>query len=695
MLRILMLLLPLTASAETLKLRSKAEVNAVIAGLEGGRILLQDGRKLPRAEVEEIVFAQKEAAKPASAVVASPEDKARSAELFKEAAEFGELYPDMDGLILQDHGEFVLREDGTWLYRSRFIGQVLKDDVKRQWGTLMEYFEDGRSRAQILKATVYLPDGRVLPLDPDRVSVTRPQSGDLFFTSYRFVNYSVPGLEKGAIIETVTEREEYNPFRKDFFFPAFYFQGYQPIKSTRLSITVPKSVRLEYAAKHFDGKLSKAASPSASEAGGDATYAWELRDMPPIIPEPEMNQPGDFVPRVAASVFKGWGPILSWLRKMYEERTAPGPALTRFTQDLVKDAKTDDEKVAAIYHYLQKRIRYIAVKMGVASGWGGYDANLTFERQYGCCIDKALLFTAMLKVAGIESTPLLVDTNYAADHEWDIPDIAFQHAINLVKLPGRRLVLDSTGYDYRYPYFADMDHGVGSLNVFDGKVESVPVPAPADNSSTNIFNMRVLDNGNAFVNYAAKPTGPREAAQRGYYKRIKDAELKKMFQGRANRVSAGAELLLYKLYDLDDVSKPFTLELEYQMPGYAIRAGDLRIVKLPEFVQSFDEVSLEKRAYDIEYRSSFERRYSYVIDIPKRYEVAFLPEKVKFKDKHGAFEAGCRAEDNPASGRKVVCGAVLQVTSRVIPAADYPEYRSFLRRVSRYTENQLFFRETP
>jgi hypothetical protein len=43
----------------------------------------------------------------------------------------------------------------------------------------------------------------------------------------------------------------------------------------------------------------------------------------------------------------------------------------------------------------------------------------------------------------------------------------------------------------------------------------------------------------------------------------------------------------------------------------------------------------------------------------------------------------------------VFCDAALQVASRVIPAADYPGYRAFLRRVSRYTENQLFFREAP
>ena len=65
----------------------------------------------------------------------------------------------------------------------------------------------------------------------------------------------------------------------------------------------------------------------------------------------------------------------------------------------IKKRLAELEKDFLVQDYVQKEIRYIAVKVGVASGWGGYDANLTWKRRYGCCIDKALLLTTMLKAA--------------------------------------------------------------------------------------------------------------------------------------------------------------------------------------------------------------------------------------------------------------------------------------------------------
>lgn len=684
------LVFPAAAFGETLKLRTKKDLEASVVGLERDELVLKDGRRIPRDKVEEIIFTGTERRAKKTRKV-SPEDRARAKKLFAEAAAFGKKFPGMDGLVLRDHGEYVLREDGTWLFRYRFVGQVLKESLKHQWGTVIESFEEGRSRADIVEARTYTRDGGVYPLERDKITVTQPQGGALYFTPYKLMNYSLPQVEAGAIIEYVTERETHNPFRPDFFFPSWSFQGRQPTKSSRLSITVPRKRKLHYHAKSFTGPFRKGRKPKKSSVKEGRAYVWELEDVPAIISEPAMNQPGDFAPTVKAGVFKDWGRIFKWLKKMYKERSVAGSELAKFTRELVKGARTEDEKVARIYHYLQKRIRYVAVKMGTASMWGGYDANLTWKRQYGCCIDKALLFTAMLNTAGIESTPLIVDTNYAADHIFEIPDIWFQHAISKVRVGGRDIVLDSTGYDYRYPYFGDANHGVQALNIFAEKIERVDTPPPADNSSRYLYKIGIEPDGRTRVRFSTEYTGPKEARLRGYYKRQKEAELKKMFQGWINGVSPGGRLLDYALHNLDDVSKPFWFSLDYELPDYPIRAGDLAIVKLPELKEKlrFGEAALEERTYDIEHRSSMRYLIRYDISLPETYRTEHLPEALSLKNPHGAFTAGCELD-----GRRLVCDMELRRESRVIPSKDYEKYRRFLRKIGRYAENRLFFKDT-
>ena len=672
-------------SAETLKLRSGTAVQAPVSSVDGRAITLGDGRVLPREAVEEIQFANKETA--ITAAPADPEAQKRGRELFRQAEEFGKRYPGVDGLVLLDEGEYRVRDDGTWVERSRFAGQILKEGLKRSWGEVARYYEEGRDRVKIIKATVYHPDGQVFPLEPEKIKTSKPQGEALFFTEHRVVSYPMPQLVTGAIIEYEVEVETYNPFRKDFFFPYWGFQSEPPVLVSRVSIRIPRTQKLYYAVRNFNGPWSRHAEPKVSSEARTTTYSWELRDLPPIVAEPLMVPYGDFAPMLQAALFKDWGRIYDWLAQMHKERTAAGPELAQFTRQLVRDCKTDDDKAAAIYHYIQREIRYIAVKMGVASGWGGYDANLTWKRRYGCCIDKALLFTAMLNVVGIPSSPILLDTNYQAEHDFRVPGIGFEHAITSLQVGGRSFILDSTGYDYRYPAFPSMDHGVQALNVFSRKVEPVPAPKPEDNASLYDYAVELGPGGDASVRYTARYSGAREGELRGHYKRIKESERKKTFQDWVNAISPSGELAHYRLANLDDISLPFAIALDYRLRDYPIRAADLSIFKLPDYEEDFSEVALDRRRYDLRYTTTAERKYHYEIALPAGTEAVSLLAPAHLQGPQESFDQSCSSQPG-----RIVCDGDLKRWTRLYKTADYPAHKAFLEKVSRLTKDRIFLR---
>jgi hypothetical protein len=688
---ILVLILGLAAAgrmavrAETLRLRAGGEVLAPVSSVDSRSVRLDDGRVFAREAVEEIQFARKAAS--VSAPPADPEAQKRGRELFRQAEEFGKRYPGVDGLVLLDEGEYRVKEDGTWVERSRFAGRILKEGLKRSWGEVARYYEEGRDRVRIVKATVYHPDGKVFPLEPDQVKTTKPQGEALFFTEHRVVSYPMPQVVTGAIVEYEVETETYNPFRKDFFFPSWGFQSEPPVLVSRVSISVPQAQKLYYAVRNFNGPWARRAEPKVSSEGANTVYSWELRDLPPIVGEPLMVPYGDYAPVLKAALFKDWDRIYDWLARMHKERTAAGPELEQFTRQLVRDCKTDDDRAAAIYHYIQKEIRYIAVKMGVASGWGGYDANLTWKRRYGCCIDKALLFTAMLKVVGILSSPILLDTNHAAEHDFRIPGIGFEHAITSLKVNGRSFILDSTGYDYRYPSFPAMDHGVQALNAFERRIEPVPAPRPEDNSSRYDYAVELQPGGDAVVRYTARYTGSREGELRGHYKRIKESERKKAFQDWVNSISPAGELVDYRLDNLDDISLPFAITLDYRLRDYPIRAADLRIFKLPDYEEDFSEVALDKRRYDLRYTTTFQRRYHYEIALPAGTETVSVLAPVHLKGPRESFDQSCSSRPG-----RLVCDGDLKRWARLYKTADYPAHKAFLEKVSRLTKDRIFLR---
>ncbi|MFA5162724.1 MAG: DUF3857 domain-containing protein [Elusimicrobiales bacterium] len=679
--------------AETLRLRDGSEFEAAVSSIDASAINFSGHPPVARGDAAEIRFSSGEGAAGAAAPV-TEQDKKDAAQSFRLARGLAAKYPGVNGLVLLDYGEYTLNPDGTRSFRAHMVRQILKESLLQRWGSVSQCVDDGRERVSILKANVYSPDGQIYTLDPGKIKTTRPQdAGSAFFISGSVcVQYDMPNVQTGSIVDYEILNEEHNPFRKDFFFPFWGFQdGEGPVLRSEAKITVPAGREFFHSARNMPGKSGE---PEITETASSRTYRWRLDDVAPLSGEPEMPPYENVAPVVRGSLFKSWDVIFDWANQFYAERTKPSPELERFTLELVKGAKTDGQKAAKIYHYVQKEIRYIALKTGVASGWGGYDANLTWKRRWGCCIDKSLLLTAMLRVAGIKATPLWINTNNMAEIDFDIPQIGFDHSITLAVVDGKKVFLDSTNYDYRYPEVAGFDYGVKVLAFFDKKIDFVPVPAPKDNGSFYDYEIAVSSNGDTAVSETFRYTGAREGALCGHYRRMKREEQKRTFQMMSKSVSPRAELESWTVNNAEDLEKPFSLQMKYIVKDYPQKAGNIRIFKLPDFeIEQFriSEIAQARRKYPIRYdtdMTSMGRYFSYTVSLPPNYEIISLPEKIKMENEFGSFSAQCKKK----SGARVVCSASWERPAREIPAEGYVSYKAFVERAAEYTKNQLFFR---
>jgi len=677
---------------EVLQMQSGEELNAEVKSADSKFVILKGGKRLPRSAVKFIRFSDKKGVKKAESADYSPALKERAKELFGRAEELKKLYPSGDAFILDDTGEYLYRKDGTRRTRTRYAVMILKENLKNVFGDVIAYEQKGRTSAKIEEATVFCPDGGIYPLEPENIRMTEPQSAESFYSAGgRYLTYSLPNLEVGCIADYTLVVENYNPYEKDFFFPYWNFQGRFPVYKSYVKVRVPKERSIYYAARNFKGKFKKLSRPKVSQKKGFRIYEWNVDKAPPVIPEPSMPPLGELTMHIKASLFEDWGPIFDWTNKLYRERINAARQLRDFTLDLIKDCKTDEEKVAKIYHYVQREIRYIAVKIGIASGMGGYDANLTWKRKWGCCVDKALLLTAMLKVAGIDSSPIDIRTNNETKLDFRIPSLSFNHAISVVNLPGKKVFLDSTNYDYRYPQIAAFNYGVNVLNVFARKIDYIPLPLPRENGSFYDYKIVVSSDNRLSVSETLNYTGSREAELKSYYRTIKKKERRLVFERMIKSVSPKARLEEYKINNAEVLEKPFSMAMKYTADEYMQKAGDIFIFPIPDFEMGKWEMSpfsLEKRKYPVQYSVSMGKYYDYEIKLPVGWEIISMPKKTRIKNKHASFFMMCRKEGQA----KLKCRKKFERFSRVIPAKDYKEYKKFLRKVARYSKENIFLR---
>ena len=679
---LLLLLTPPIAHAHVVKTYDGEEVRCETATYGHDELLLDGNTAIPRERVKEIFF---EMPKIAPAVSEQTKEIPQDIqEILKQAQEQARKYPDADGIVLLDDGEYVLNEDGTNVYRYHFRGLILKEEKKKEWSDQSVHFDEKRERMKLVWARTIRPTGEVLPLDPATVTITDPAGGGVSFGKGKIFSYTLPETDVGCIVEYLYEREEFDPFDKEMFFPRFYFQAYEPVRRSRMTVTIPKTKTLNYKAYRMpEGK----GTPRIISGESAITYVWELTDVEPLIPEPSMPPYSAVVPSVEASLFKSWDYIFDWLTRLQERRIQVTPEIEQAVREITADAADQEEKVARIYHFIQQYIRYISIKGSIGSGWSGHEAFYTLQNKYGDCIDKSILFTTMLNVIGVKSEPIIILTNRAGVADRSIPSMRGNHAITLVHLNGRDFYLDATSTSHRYPAFRADDHGVTTINALRREIGFIDLPKPEQNRRTYTLSVRILPNGDAETEYASAYVGDYEARVRGFYMVRKESDHERMLANMVSSYSPDATLKHYHLDNVYDISKPFSMHLSYTLRNYVVEAGDLRIFAIPGAEMDFPEVTLPERKYDIAYDTGFEMIHDVTITVPETYRVKYLPPEISLKTSYATYSASYTAKNDTT----LVFHDDFRRTKRVVPVRDYVEYKTFLQKVSKYSKEQLFF----
>ena len=120
--------------------------------------------------------------------------------------------------------------------------------------------------------------------------------------------------------------------------------------------------------------------------------------------------------------------------------TAP---MKTFLAGLIKNCKSDQEKLQKIHAFCAQEIRYVAVEYG-QSGHEPHKAETVFMNRYGDCKDQAILLVALLKAAGLKAYPVLIATQGVYDVTEDFPSINFNHAIACAETEGKLIFMDPT-----------------------------------------------------------------------------------------------------------------------------------------------------------------------------------------------------------------------------------------------------------
>lgn len=231
--------------------------------------------------------------------------------------------------------------------------------------------------------------------------------------------------------------------------------------NTAISDTTGKFNRITYKFKNL--------SPSKSYKNGPSFLNSQPYLL--ILAKSYKNKKGN-----SKTLFKETKDLYSWYYSLCSDLPKPNEELIQFTNSLITDKSSEEEKIKAIYYWIQDNIKYLAYSNGLA-GFKPESANDVFYRRFGDCKGMANLCKSMLQIAGIDARLTWLGTN-DRKFTYDIPSmIVDNHMITTVYLKnGKKYFLDATEKFCALGDYADRIQGKQVL-IEDGinyKIDSIP-----------------------------------------------------------------------------------------------------------------------------------------------------------------------------------------------------------------------------
>jgi hypothetical protein len=603
---------------------------------------------------------------------------------------------DVNAVILLDETQTTVRDSGEIDTLHRGAIRLLRQEARRYYGSIAVDF-DKDTKVSYLKAWTIEPNGHEIALG-DKDIVEHGYLSDTAYVDVRVREIEYPEANPGSVVgfEYVQRDRPY------VFEDRWEFQDTSPVVTARFILQIPAG--WEFTTSWFNYPEQQ------PQTSGSNQYVWEIKNLSAVEIEPSMPNwravagwagikyfPRD--PAMRAKSSGSWQDVGVWYEELTKSSREPSPALQQKANELVAGISDPIEKIRAITQYVQRNIRYFAVEIGIG-GYQPHPATEVFAHQYGDCKDKATLLSSMLRVIGIDSYYLLVDTHRGFIHP-GFPSPRMDHMILAIRLPdgvsdgglyamvkdpqlGRLLIFDPTnehtplGY---LPWQLQSNYGL-AMAADGGHLISLPLLPSTTNRLFRTAQFNLSATGDLSGQVHETEWGGPATFEREEFLETQPAKRAEVFDHILASYLNNFTLTGATLENLDQYDQYFGINYKFVSPGYANAAGDLLFVR-PRVVGDKGTSTLrlftehKPRKYPIQFEEATLQDDVFDITLPAGYVVDGLPKPVRAECAYATYKSETKVADGVLHYKRT-----FEIKDVMVPTEKLAEVRDFLQQVS-------------
>jgi transglutaminase-like putative cysteine protease len=585
-------------------------------------------------------------------------------------------YKNSDSIIVNDLNQDTYAADGTGNSWSDCSVKIFTEKGRDNNKVQSFSFSANYSTLNLILVEVIKPDGSVTKIDTSKQSKTAidtsQMSSNIYDPNSKVLTVNIPDLKIGDTVRCVTYEKLFKAPIQNTWSNILLFEGTFPIHHLEYTIKAPHSLPLVKIA--LLSEIKGTVKYNKIEGLSGTTYNWTVNNVPRMFPEPQMPAASSVVQRLLVSTMPNWEFISKWYWNLCKPHMDATPEMKSKTQELIKNAKTDKEKIKRIFDFVSQKIRYMGLIAEQKSpGMEPHDVKLTFENRYGVCRDKAVLLTEMLRLAGYDAYPVIIKVGPKLDKE--VPMQYFNHAITCVELNGINILMDPTNENTKdiFPaYLSNLSYVVAKPN--GATLQTSPI-IPADKNLMDINTEgEISKDGKLKATSTIQCFGINDTIYRSFLSRMTPAQLEQLFDKMFRFIIPSAKVTKLNIFpkDLQDTNQQIKLVISYTADSEIIEGKTNAMLSVPWIGKSLGFVSqviqatgLEERKYPLV--TEFTCGYSENIDLKLNdpsLKLTFTPKYNSINTDIISYNQNISLNDNNIKGKSELAVNVVEFTTK-------------------------------
>ncbi|HYG15091.1 MAG TPA: transglutaminase domain-containing protein [Bacteroidia bacterium] len=348
--------------------------------------------------------------------------------------------------------------------------------------------------------------------------------------------------------------------------------------------------------------------------------------------------------------------LYKWYSTLVNKMDNETDKIKEAAKNITVDKTTDEEKISAIFYWVQDNIRYLAFEDGIAA-FKPDECQNVYEKRYGDCKGMANLTKEMLKSLGYDARLVWIGTSRIA-YPGDMPSLSVaNHMICAVYLDNKVYFLDATENYVSFGDYADRIQG-RKVVIENGDsayiVETIP-SFTADHNKIESTEDYSLTNGLL--------TGTVKEIYNGESKTLilrsyNDVKLDKRERALRGFLTNGDNMSLtvsdVKHSDFNERNKPFEITYKMNAKGRALADGTQTLVNL-EWERDWANAYMDTARlthYSFYYKQHLVNKINFTV--PQGMSVVRLPQEVTIINEYFVFKLNFSQQGNTITYNKEI-----------------------------------------